>query len=246
MPGGTVADPLAGRVLVTGAAGGIGSAVCTLLAERGVDVVAADLAGVAVPLDVTDLAAVEDVVAGLGSLDGLVLAHGVTALGPAIDVPMEAVRRVIDVNLLGSVAVARAALPGLVERGGRIAVLSSVAGFAPLVHRTAYAASKHGVEGWFGSLRAEVAPGVSVTIVSPSFTATGIEDRAAHRSAGDAGDWSTTGEVLSPEAVAHAVVDGMDRRLDRVLPSSTARRAHLVSRLAPKAYERIMRRSLLG
>jgi NAD(P)-dependent dehydrogenase (short-subunit alcohol dehydrogenase family) len=241
-----VADPLAGRVLVTGAAGGIGSAVCALLAERGVDVVAADLRDAPVELDVTDPATVEAVVGGLGPLDGLVLAHGITALGPAVDVPMEAVRRVIDVNLIGTIAVTRAALPGLVERGGRIAVLSSVAGFAPLVHRTAYAGSKHGVEGWFASLRAEVAPEVSVTIVSPSFTATGIEERAAHRAPGEAGEWSTTGEVLDPAEVARAVVSGMDRRLDRVLPSATARRAYLLSRLAPVTYERLMRRRILG
>lgn len=242
-----MADPLTGRVLVTGAAGGIGSAVCRRFDRRGVDVVAADLAGAPVALDVTDHAAVERVVADLGALDGLVLAHGITALGPAAEVPMAAAQRVIDVNLTGSIAVARAALAGLAARRGRIAVLSSVAGFASLVHRTAYAASKHGLHGWFDSLRAEVAAdGVSVTIVAPSFAATGIESRAAHRSAGDAGDWSTTGEVLSADEVAAAVVDGLDRRKRLVLPSATSRRAHLLSRLAPTTYERLMVRRVLG
>lgn len=234
-------------MLVTGAAGGIGSAVCDVLERRGVDVVAADVAGSPVALDVTDHDGVEQVVGGLGPIDGLVLAHGITALGPAVDVPMAAVARVIDVNLTGTIAVARAALPGLVERRGRIAVLSSVAGFAPLAHRSAYAASKHGLHGWFGSLRAEVASaGVSVTIVAPSFTATGIEDRAAHRSPGRDGDWSTTGEVLSAEEVAVAVVRGLDRRERLVLPSATSRRAHLLARWAPGTYERVMVRRLLG
>lgn len=243
------------RVLVTGAAGGIGASTCTALRRRGAYVVAADLAADSMradcdeshSLDVTDLDAVDAVVGSLGPLDGLVLAHGITSLGPAADTPMSAVSRVLAVNLAGTIAVTQAALPGLVERRGRIAVLSSVSGFAPLVHRTAYSASKHGVHGYFDSLRAElVESGVSVTIVAPSFVATGIETRAAYRSGGGSGDWSTTGEVLTPEAVAEALVVGMARRRALVLPSRTARAAYALSRVAPGAYARTMRRRVLA
>lgn len=247
-------DGLAGgTVLVTGAAGGIGREVCAALDAAGAEVVAADLDVTAlagrwrsIPLDVTDDAAVGAAVGGLGPLDGLVLCHGVTALGPAADQPMAAVDLVLDVNLRGAILVTRAALPGLVRRGGRIAVLSSVSGFAPLVHRTAYAASKHGLHGYFESLRAELAgSGVSVTMVAPSFVATGIEERAAYRAEGRAGRWSTTGEVGSPADVGAAVVTGMARRSRLVLPSRTARSSYLLSRLAPRVYERVMRRRVL-
>ena len=160
--------------------------------------------------------------------------------------PMAAVDRVLDVNLRGAILVTQAALPGLVQRAGRIAVLSSVSGFAPLVHRTAYAASKHGLHGYFESLRAELAgSGVSVTMVAPSFVATGIEERAAYRAEGRAGRWSTTGEVGSPADVGAAVVTGMTRRSRLVLPSRTARSSYLLSRLAPRVYERVMRRRVL-
>ncbi len=242
------------RVLVTGAAGGIGAQICAVLQEQGAHVVAADLRAHDIDaecderysLDVTDRDAVPAVVGGLGALDGLVLSHGITSLGPAVDTPMAAVDRVLGVNLAGAIAVTHAALPGLLERRGRIAVLSSVSGFAPLVHRTAYSASKHGVHGFFDSLRAELSEqGVSVTVVAPSFVATGIETRAAHRSAGDAGNWSTTGEVLSPREVAEAIVDGMARRRALVLPSRTARVAYTLSRVAPRTYARIMRSRVL-
>ena len=247
--------PAGARVLVTGAAGGIGAQTCAVLGERGAHVIAADLRSADIDadcaerhgLDVTDRDAVPAVVGGLGALDGLVLSHGITSLGPAVDTPMAAVDRVLAVNLAGAIAVTHAALPGLVERRGRIAVLSSVSGFAPLVHRTAYSASKHGVHGYFDSLRAELAGrGVSVTVVAPSFVATGIETRAAHRSAGGAGDWSTTGEVLSPRVVAEAIADGMARRRALVLPSRTARAAYVLSRVAPTVYARTMRRRVLG
>lgn len=247
------------RVLVTGAAGGIGASTCSLLRQQGAFVIAADLdeavqaSGTMRPvsddrlsLDVTDHDAVAGAVGALGPLDGLVLSHGITSLGPASDTPMSAVSRVLAVNLAGAIAVTQAALPGLVERRGRIAVLSSVSGFGPLVNRTAYSASKHGIHGYFDSLRAElVDSGVSVTIVAPSFVATGIETRATHRSSGGAGDWSTTGTVLTPDDVARAIVDGMVRRRALVLPSRTARAAYVLSRVAPGRYARTMRRRVL-
>lgn len=242
------------RVLVTGAAGGIGTAVCQELHAMGADVIAADLSvdtltdrgWQALAMDVTDDESVRAQVGGLGPLDGLVLSHGVTALGPALEAPMAAVDRVLAVNLRGAILVTSAALPGLVERRGRIAVLSSVSGFAPLVHRTAYAASKHGLHGYFESLRAEmVHAGVSVTVVAPSFVATGIEERAAFRSAGDAGCWSTTGEVVEASHVAQAVVAGLAQRRALVLPSRTAVTAYAVSRVAPSVYASMMRRRVL-
>lgn len=243
-------DRLAGTVLITGAAGGIGSEVAEILERRGCRVVAADLRADGpgrepIALDVTDDDAVAATVGEIGPLDGLVLAHGLTSLGPAIGTTVDAARTVIEVNLMGAISVATAALPGLVGRRGRIAVMSSVAGFAPLVHRTAYSASKHGLHGWFESLDAEQ-PEVSVTMVAPSFTATGIEDRAVHRAEGGAGDWSTTGEILEAVEVAEAVVRGMDERSPLVLPSKTSRRAHRLHRLAPRTYRRLMRRRVLG
>lgn len=242
-----------GRYLVTGAAGGIGARTCRALRAAGAFVVAADLdvsgldgADRAVRLDVTDDGAVRSVLEQVGDLDGLVLSHGVTSLGRAVDTPMAAIDRVLDVNLRGAILVTQVALPGLVRRRGRIGVLSSVSGFAPLVHRTAYSASKHGIHGYFESLRAEMRDiGVSVTIVAPSFVATGIEQRAAHRASDASGRWSTTGRVLEPDDVAMAIVTGMEQRHDLVLPSTTARVAYALSRVAPATYARMMRRRVL-
>ena len=243
------------RILVTGAAGGIGAQTCAALSRAGAHVIAADLGGAegvpeadeALSLDVTDDELVLRTVTALGPLDGIVLSHGVTSLGPAVDTPMKAIDRVLSVNLRGTIAVTQAALPGLIARRGRIAVLSSVSGFAPLVHRTAYAASKHGLHGYFESLRLELgASGVSVTIVAPSFVATGIEARAAFRAPGRDGDWSTTGEVLSAQEVAQALVAGMAARRGLVLPSRTARAAWVLHRASPGLYGRVMSRRILG
>jgi len=93
-----LARELAGAtMLVTGAAGGIGQAVCAELTRAGCSVVAADLdvgrldgrGWQTLVLDVTDDDAVRREVEALGPLDGLVLSHGLTALGPALDQPMQ-------------------------------------------------------------------------------------------------------------------------------------------------------------
>lgn len=68
------------------------------------------------------------------------------------------------VNFFGAVHCTRAALPSLLERRGQIVVLSSLTGFAPLLYRSAYNASKHALHGLFDTLRMELeGTGVSVT-----------------------------------------------------------------------------------
>lgn len=240
-------------VLVTGAAGGIGTELCRRFVSEQARVIAVDRDehGLArlqtdvpvemVTLDITDGEATARALSGF-EVDVVMNNAGVTALGPAREISLEAVERVIAVNLLGSVHVTRVVVGSLVERRGRIGVLSSVAGFAPLVHRTAYAASKHALHGYFESLRAELAgSGVSVTMVCPAFADTGIEARAVARSEGEAGGWSTTGRHLSAAQVAERTVEGLRHRRRLVLPGATSRAAYWTWRAAPRVYERLMR-----
>jgi short-subunit dehydrogenase len=250
-----VADSFAGlRVVVTGAAGGIGSALCRRFAAEGAEVVALDLdtngltrlAGeVEVETHAVDLvnrAQVTETMAEIGPVDVLVNNAGVTALGPFSELPLDVLDRVLAVNLVGSANITRAALAGLIERRGRIGVMSSVAGFSPLIHRTAYAASKHALHGLFESLRTELAATrVTVTMISPAFTDTGIERRAVARAEGEAGEWSTTGRHMTPDRVARAIVEGLRRRRRLVLVGTTAKLAYVTSRLSPALYERLMR-----
>lgn len=248
-----MADAFAGMtVVITGAAGGIGRELCAAFGREGARVVAIDLEAGSVDsateahsVDVTDAAAVEAVLGRLGRIDVLVHAAGITALGPLAETPLAAIDRVLDVNLRGAIIVTKLALPALRASAGRIGVLSSVSGFSPLLYRTAYAASKHGLHGFFESLRSElVDDGVSVTMICPSFVPTGIEDRAAFRATGDAGGWTTTGELTDAGALARVTVEAMAARRRLVLPSRTARLAWIVSRLAPARYEAAMRRRI--
>ena len=249
-------------ILVSGAAGGLGAALCRRLAAAGTRVAATDvdapkldaLVGAlraggadafAVPADVTDgaacRAAVQATVAQFGALDGLVNNAGISQRSLLESTGADVIRRVMEVNFFGAVALTQAALPQLLASRGVVVAVSSVAGFAPLVGRTGYAASKHALHGFFDSLRSEVEDdGVDVLLVCPSFIATGIGAAALTKS----GLRVTTGGEASPDAIAGRIVEAMAARRRLLLPDRTSRLAWWVSRAAPAIYARLMKRRL--
>ncbi len=160
-------------VAITGAAGGLGSASCRHLADRGWTVIAGDLpdagldqleadpAIVPLPLDVTDPADVtafgDAVAQRVDRLAGVVNFAGILEVGPMIEMPEHVLRRVIEVNVFGTFRVNQALFP-LVERGeGRIVNISSETGWqsgGPF--NGSYAMSKHAIEAYSDSLRREL------------------------------------------------------------------------------------------
>ena len=255
-------------VVITGAAGGIGAALARRFAADGARLALLDLdlerleplardltngGAQAQPIacDVTSPAAcrqaIEQVVARLGGVDVLVANAGITHLGRFSDTEVSVIQRVMDVNFFGSVNITKAALPALIQRRGRIVVMSSIAGIAPLATRTGYSASKHALHGFFESLRTElIRDGVSVTMVCPSFVRTGIGDRAL---GGDGGrptiERTQMGTPAEPDDLADVVVDAVERRRRLVSPFRDARRAALVARFAPRLYDQVMIKRLV-
>jgi NAD(P)-dependent dehydrogenase (short-subunit alcohol dehydrogenase family) len=178
-------------VLVTGASSGIGEATALRLAHAGWRVLAgvrADKDGdrlrVAaggrlepVMLDVTDPAAISAASERLAEepLHGLVNNAGTALAMPLEFLPLDQLRRQLEVNLVGQVAVTQALLPNLRSARGRIVNVGSIAGRSSLPFLGAYAASKHALEAVTDALRVEVGPfGIAVTIVEPGTIATPI------------------------------------------------------------------------
>lgn len=250
-------------VLISGAGGGLGRALALAFGAAAARIVVFDrdaegaassasalrergCACVALRGDVTQAADWAAVVAearhAFGGIDVLVHNAGITHRSAFLRTDPAVVRRVVEVNFLGAVYGTQAALPDLLARRGMIVVISSVAGFAPLVARTGYAASKHALHGFFGSLRSELAPlGVRVMLVCPSFIQTGI-DRAALGGDGAPARHAQriVGQRASADAVATQIVAAARAERRLLLPGAIARQAWWVARFAPRLYERLM------
>jgi NAD(P)-dependent dehydrogenase (short-subunit alcohol dehydrogenase family) len=176
---------LNGTVIVTGGASGLGAAVAAAVEAAGGTPVVLDLNpppnGYAFErVDLSDTRAAEAVVdrvaeAG-GGLRGVVTAAGTDACGRLDDVPGETWERVVAVNLLGTAAVVRAALPHLERAGGRVVTVASTLGLKAVSDATAYCASKFGVVGFTRALAAETAGRVGVTLLIPGGMQTAFFD----------------------------------------------------------------------
>jgi NAD(P)-dependent dehydrogenase (short-subunit alcohol dehydrogenase family) len=179
--------------LVTGASSGIGEASALRLARAGWRVFAgvrreedADRLAAAriepVLLDITDTSSVAAARVRLGErpLAGLVNNAGIAVAAPLEFLPLDELRRQLEVNLVGQVAVTQAFLPHLRRARGRIVNVGSIAGRSALPFLGAYAASKHALEAVTDALRIELRPfGIEVVIVEPGTIATPIWRKGA-------------------------------------------------------------------
>jgi NAD(P)-dependent dehydrogenase (short-subunit alcohol dehydrogenase family) len=172
-------------VIVTGGASGLGAAISEAVLERGGNAVVLDVQqprnGFA--FEQVDLSRTREAEAAVGriaerhgAIDAVVTAAGVDACGRIEDVDGEDWDRVVAVNLLGTAAVVRAALPHLERSGGRVITVASTLGLRALSDATAYCASKFGVIGFSRALAAETAGRVGVTCLVPGGMQTSFFD----------------------------------------------------------------------
>ncbi|MBZ4372529.1 SDR family oxidoreductase [Corallococcus sp. AS-1-6] len=207
-----------GQVIwITGASSGIGAALAEAFASEGARLVLsarrrAELEQVAarcsteafvLPLNLeepeTFPAHVEAALLRFGHIDVVVHNGGISQRSLAQETRLDVDRRIMDVNYFGAVALTKALLPSMVKRkAGHFVVVSSVMGKVGTPQRSAYAASKHALHGFFDCLRAEIADdGLFVTLVCPGYIQTDVSKNAL------TGDGSPKNEVGSDIAKGH-------------------------------------------
>lgn len=203
-----------GTVIVTGGASGLGAAVARRLREAGGEPVSLDLHpadGVeSEQVDLADSAAAEAATRAVaerhGGLSAVVAAAGTDACGPLERIAAADWNRVIAVNLMGTAAVVRAALPALERSRGRVVTVASTLGVRALPDATAYCASKFGVVGFSRALAAELSGRVGVTLLMPGGMQTAFFDgrEEQYKPPPEA-------QLAPPEEVAEAVLFALSR-----------------------------------
>ena len=248
--------------VITGGAGGLGQAFARQLRTDDWQVVLIDLPKSLEALqtgserveqiacDLTDEAAVSEACARISAyhpaIDLVIHNAGVTQIGLFADTSLASHRRVMEINYFGSVRMAAGLLAAVRAGRGTHLAISSVAGFAPLYKRTAYAASKHALNGFFSSLAAEEAQhGVRVVIAAPSFVATnpGRLDAGAD-GIGRPGAAADGFDEMTPDCAARIILTGWRRGKSFIPVGRVASLGWRINRLSPRLYAWLMMRKI--
>ncbi len=166
------------RVLITGAGGGIGSATAAGLREAGCSVVGVGVDECDVRSQASVDRAVAAAVAQLGGLDVLINCAGLGTPQSAGARPDADALAVLDVNLVGPWRMTAAALPALLESGGRVVNVASGLAHVTVPFSTAYTISKRGLVAYSDVLRLEYGDRITVTSVYPGYIRTAIHERS--------------------------------------------------------------------
>ncbi|WP_164659599.1 SDR family oxidoreductase [Tropicibacter sp. Alg240-R139] len=247
--------------VISGGAGGLGRALSAALQSEGWQVVLIDL-GIStlkatdtqIPMqcDLTDAehlaATMAQITARFPRIDLAIYNAGITQIG-AFDATDDAShRKVFEINYFAAVAMARHLLAPVRAAQGAHLAISSVAGFSPLYHRTAYAASKHALEGFFKSLRSEEKEhGVHTLIAAPSFVATNIgNDQRQDDGTARPGSATDGMDYMTPEDAAAEILQGLRKARPMIPVGRIARAAWWVNSLSPRLFQRLMERQIDG
>lgn len=244
-------------IIVTGGAGGLGQALTEQLLQCGAKLAVLDLnvdnitpnkSLLPLAVDITDEKALSQaltqVIHYFNGIDILINNAGITHMSCFKDLSPDLFQKIIDVNFTASVTITRLCLPYLVKSKGQIVAISSVAGFAPLYGRSAYSASKHAMEGFFGSLAAELADDeISTLVVSPSFVKSRPELTAqvnAGISSPGAMKKNTSGKQLSPTDAAVEILTATARKQKKLYLGRVSTISRWLYALLPNVYMKLM------
>lgn len=251
-------------IVITGASGNLGKAICRSFAAEGATIVALDynpdtlqkmqaelakeqIEVLPIVCDITNkeacYAAAKSVLSQTGRIDGLVNNAGITHIEryTAMDKSKDITRRVMEVNFFGAVNCTEAMLTEIVAHQGFFVNISSVAGFAPLLGRTAYAASKHALHGFFESLGAELqADGVGCLMVCPSFIAAPEQHEASKENNSIYQNKKTIGATVSATNIATEIKKALVQNRKILVMGKTGRLSYWARRIAPDFYEKRM------
>lgn len=253
-------------IWVTGASSGIGKALAIELAEQGAQLILSsrkeqDLQLVknacknpnkvkVIPLDLEDFTNLEPVtkeaIAAFGKIDILVNNGGISQRSLVKDTDIQVDKRIMDINYLGNVALAKALLPHFIaNKSGQFVITTSIVGKIGTPLRSSYAASKHALHGFYDSLRAEhFNDNIAVTLVCPGFVKTNISKNAltGDGSPQDKMD-NATANGIQPDRFAKLMAKAIKQKKEEVYISGAKEKLGVyVKRWMPKVFSIMIRK----
>ncbi len=201
------------------------------------------------PLDLSDASSIDaltqQVLNTFGRIDILVNNGGISQRSLTKDTPLEIDRKIMEVNFFGTIALTKSVLPHFIkQQSGQIIVISSISGKFGFYFRSAYAASKHALHGFFESLRMEVdKDNIKVLLVCPGKIRTNISMNAITATGDKHNKMDTsTDQGLSAEACAEKILSGVIKGKEELFIGGKELRAVWIKRLFPKLFSKLIKK----
>ena len=254
------------KVWITGASSGIGEQIAYAFAQEGahvilsarnkvelervknactgaskVDVVIVDIANHA---EIFTIA--KDVIAKVGAIDVLVNNAGISQRSLAKETDFEVDTHIVNVDLLGTIAMTKAVLPSmLAQKSGQIIVISSLMGKFGAPMRSTYAAAKHGLHGFFDTLRAELFDdNIQVLMVCPGFIHTNISLNAVTADGSKQGTMdNATGQGIDPSVLAAKILKALKNGKEEIYVGGREVMGIYLKRFFPLILSRVVRKA---
>lgn len=250
-------------IWITGATSGIGEALAYQLSKKGAKLILSarredELNKVkekcvtdvfVLPMDLTKIeefaSKVKQVIEHFGRIDYLINNGGVSQRSEAWETAIDIDRKIMEVNYFGNIALTKAVLPYFhKQQSGYIITTSSLSGKFGFFLRSAYAASKHAIVGFYESLRLEEEKNnIKVSILFPGLINTNISQNALAKDGSSHGSLDNNQEKgISPELCATQIIKGIEKEKHEIFAGGRELKAVIIKRLFPKLFYKIIKK----
>lgn len=253
-------------VWITGASSGIGEALVYELADAGAKLIISarnrdELFRVkqkcrnqidihVLSLDLEDSESLptkaQDAIRIYGHIDILINSGGISQRALALETDLKTEQRFMDINFWGTVILSKAVLPQMLKRNsGSIVCVSSLVGKFGTRLRSAYAASKHALHGYFESLRIEIDnPNIQILLACPGFIKTKVTINALTADGSAQGTMDTAQENGMPaEECAKQIIKAIEQKKDEVYIGGKEVKGVLLKRFFPKYFSKLIKKA---
>jgi short-subunit dehydrogenase len=250
-------------VVITGGSDGIGKALIELLIPLGAKIAtcarneeklnaitsvynSSQLIGIRADVSVYEDCKnfIDTTIKTFGGIDILINNAGISMRAELKDADVDVIKRVMDINFMGSVYCTKLALNSIVERKGTIVGISSIAGYRGLPGRSGYSASKFALNGWLEALRTELLEtDVNVMWVCPGFTKSNIRNAALNENAQAQGESPLEeGALMSAQSCAHEIIKAVFKKKRTLILTFQGKQTVWLNKLFPSLTDKLTRK----